>query len=72
MEKKKNAEAEEAKRVRALNVAKLKQNKFVRENDENWKSDVSAACSKSGFPPFATNMAKEKIETMDMDNMPTV
>jgi hypothetical protein len=48
MEKKKKAEAEEAKRVRASNVAKLKQDKFVRENDENWKSGVSAACAKSG------------------------
>jgi hypothetical protein len=48
MEKKRKAEAEEAKRMRALNVAKLKQDKFVRENDENWKSGVSAACAKSG------------------------
>eukprot|EP00978_Attheya_sp_CCMP212_P023866 scaffold74006_cov53-Attheya_sp.AAC.1 len=48
MEKKRTAEAQDAKRMRALNVAKLKQDKFVRENDENWKSGVSAACAKSG------------------------
>lgn len=48
MEKKRKKEAEDAKAVRAKNIAMLKQDKFVRENDENWKSGVSAACAKSG------------------------
>jgi len=26
----------------------IKQDKYVRENDPNWKSGVSAACAKSG------------------------
>ena len=48
MEKKRQREAEEAKMQRAKNVALLKQDKYVRENDENWKSGQSAACVKSG------------------------
>lgn len=48
MEKKRKLEAEEAKAARAKNVAMLKQDKFVRENDDNWKSGVSSACAKSG------------------------
>lgn len=48
MEKKRKKEAEEAKAQRAKNVALLKQDKYVRENDANWKSGQSAACVKSG------------------------
>uniref|UniRef100_A0A7S2PBQ1 PUB domain-containing protein n=1 Tax=Leptocylindrus danicus TaxID=163516 RepID=A0A7S2PBQ1_9STRA len=48
MEKKRKQEAEDAKAARARNIAMLKQDKFVRENDENWKSGVSSACVKSG------------------------
>merc|ERR1711862_176010 len=33
---------------RKKNVAMIKQDKYVRENDANWKSGVSAACVKSG------------------------
>mmetsp|Transcript_16902 Transcript_16902/g.24783 ORF Transcript_16902/g.24783 Transcript_16902/m.24783 type:complete len:237 (+) Transcript_16902:143-853(+) len=48
MEQKKKREAEEAKKIRKHNVAMLRRDKYVRENDENWKSGVSAACMKSG------------------------
>lgn len=48
LEEKQRKEKEEAKRQRAKNVAMLKQDKFVRENDANWKSGVSAACAKTG------------------------
>lgn len=37
-----------AKAHRKQNVALLKQDKHVRQNDDNWTSGVSAACSKSG------------------------
>ena len=36
------------KEERKKNLAMLRQDKFVRENDANWKSGVSAACAKSG------------------------
>ena len=48
LEKKRQREVVEAKAQRAKNVALLKQDKYVRENDENWKSGQSAACVKSG------------------------
>ena len=47
-EEKERKERETAKAVRKANVALLKQDKYVRENDENWTSGVSAACAKSG------------------------
>uniref|UniRef100_A0A7S0CMZ9 PUB domain-containing protein n=1 Tax=Proboscia inermis TaxID=420281 RepID=A0A7S0CMZ9_9STRA len=48
MEKKRQHEAKELKKDRAKNVSMLKQDKYVRENDENWTSGLSAACAKSG------------------------
>lgn len=48
MEEKEKKEREAAKANRKKNVALLKQDKYVRENDENWTSGVSAACSKTG------------------------
>eukprot|EP00565_Helicotheca_tamesis_P004714 CAMPEP_0185732582 /NCGR_PEP_ID=MMETSP1171-20130828/16726_1 /TAXON_ID=374046 /ORGANISM="Helicotheca tamensis, Strain CCMP826" /LENGTH=238 /DNA_ID=CAMNT_0028402107 /DNA_START=33 /DNA_END=749 /DNA_ORIENTATION=- len=48
MEKKRQREADEAKKARAKTSALIKQDKYVRENDENWKSSQSAACVKSG------------------------
>jgi hypothetical protein len=48
MEKKERDEREEAKRARKKTQAQIKQDKFVRENDENWTSKQSAACVKSG------------------------
>lgn len=48
MEAKEKRDREEAKAVRKRNVALLKADKFVRENDENWTSGQSAACVKSG------------------------
>lgn len=47
-EDKERKEREKAKAVRKANVALLKQDKYVRENDDNWTSGVSAACAKSG------------------------
>ena len=47
-EEKERQERETAKAVRKANVALLKQDKYVRENDDNWTSGVSAACAKSG------------------------
>eukprot|EP00970_Alexandrium_tamarense_P005947 scaffold996_cov190-Alexandrium_tamarense.AAC.22 len=48
MEKKREREAEEAKAARKKTADLIKQDKFVRENDENWTSKQSAACVKSG------------------------
>mmetsp|Transcript_10702 Transcript_10702/g.23699 ORF Transcript_10702/g.23699 Transcript_10702/m.23699 type:complete len:233 (-) Transcript_10702:187-885(-) len=48
MEKKREREAEEAKKARQKTSNLIKQDKFVRENDANWKSKQSAACVKSG------------------------
>lgn len=48
MERKRQREADEAKAARAKNIAMLKQDKYVRKHDTNWKSGVSAACAKSG------------------------
>mmetsp|Transcript_40869 Transcript_40869/g.49765 ORF Transcript_40869/g.49765 Transcript_40869/m.49765 type:complete len:237 (+) Transcript_40869:46-756(+) len=48
LEKKRQHEAIEDKRARAKNVALLRRDKYVRENDDNWTSGVSAACAKSG------------------------
>jgi hypothetical protein len=48
LEEKQERERELAKQQRKHNVAMLKQDKFVRQNDENWTSGVSAACAKSG------------------------
>jgi len=48
LEQKEKEEKAKDKEERAKNVAMLKQDKHVRQNDPNWKSGVSAACSKSG------------------------
>jgi hypothetical protein len=48
MAEKERKDKDEAKRHREKNVALIKQDKYVRENDENWTSGVSAACDKSG------------------------
>jgi len=48
LEKKEREEKEKAKRARKQTEAQIKQDKFVRENDENWTSKQSAACVKSG------------------------
>lgn len=48
MEKKRQREAAEAKAARAKTSAMIKQDKYVRKHDENWKSGQSAACVKSG------------------------
>jgi len=48
LEQKKEQEREQAKLQRKRNVELLKRDKFVRENDENWTSGVSAAAGKSG------------------------
>jgi len=48
MEKKRLEEAEEAKRARQKTRDQIRQDKYVRENDENWASKQSAACVKSG------------------------
>lgn len=47
-EEKEKKDKEAAKAHRKKNIAMLKQDKHVRQNDENWTSGVSAACSKSG------------------------
>ena len=47
-EKKEREEKEEAKRARKKTREQIKQDKYVRENDENWTSKQSAACVKSG------------------------
>lgn len=41
-------EREKAKEVRKQNVAMIKQDKYVRANDPNWSSGVSAAAAKNG------------------------
>jgi PUB domain len=48
LEEKQEKERELAREHRKKNVALLKQDKYVRQNDENWTSGVSAACAKSG------------------------
>ncbi|KAL9183496.1 hypothetical protein ACHAXT_004352 [Thalassiosira profunda] len=48
MEKKRQREADEAKEARRKTSDLIKQDKYVRENDENWTSKQSAACVKSG------------------------
>mmetsp|Transcript_700 Transcript_700/g.1288 ORF Transcript_700/g.1288 Transcript_700/m.1288 type:complete len:251 (+) Transcript_700:155-907(+) len=48
LEKKRQQEAEEAKKARQRTSKLIKQDKYVRENDENWTSQQSAACVKSG------------------------
>lgn len=48
MEKKRQRENEEAKEARRKTSNLIKQDKYVRENDENWTSKQSAACMKSG------------------------
>lgn len=48
LDEKQQKERDLAKQQRKQNVALLKQDKYVRQNDENWESGVSAACAKSG------------------------
>jgi ElaB/YqjD/DUF883 family membrane-anchored ribosome-binding protein len=48
LEEKKNREKEEAKMHRKKTAALIKADKYVRENDENWTSQPSAACNKAG------------------------
>ena len=48
MEEKERKERAEAKAARKKTSALIKQDKYVRENDENWESKQSAACVKSG------------------------
>jgi hypothetical protein len=48
MEEKRKKDAIAAKEARARTSALIKKDKYVRENDENWKSGQSAACVKSG------------------------
>jgi ElaB/YqjD/DUF883 family membrane-anchored ribosome-binding protein len=48
MEEKERLERQKAKEVRKQNVAMIKQDKYVRENDPNWQSGVSAAAAKNG------------------------
>lgn len=48
LEKKRQKEAEEAKEARKKVAKLIKQDKYVRENDENWTSKQSAACVKEG------------------------
>lgn len=48
MEEKERRERAEAKAARKKTSALIKQDKYVRENDENWESKQSAACVKSG------------------------
>jgi len=48
MEQKRKREQEEAKEARARTSAQIKVDKYVRQNDKNWKSGQSAACVKSG------------------------
>jgi hypothetical protein len=48
LEEKKDREKEEAKMHRKKTAALIKADKFVRENDENWTSQPSAACNKAG------------------------
>jgi len=48
LEQKKEQERLKEKEQRKRNVELIKQDKFVRENDENWTSGVCAAAGKSG------------------------
>jgi hypothetical protein len=48
MEKKRQKEIQDAKEARKKTSNLIKQDKYVRENDENWTSKQSAACVKSG------------------------
>lgn len=48
LEQKQKEEKIKAREEREKNIAMLKQDKFVRQNDANWTSGVSAACAKSG------------------------
>lgn len=48
MEAKEKRERDEAKMHRKKTAALIKADKFVRENDANWTSQPSAACSKAG------------------------
>eukprot|EP00526_Cylindrotheca_closterium_P019366 CAMPEP_0113617800 /NCGR_PEP_ID=MMETSP0017_2-20120614/8985_1 /TAXON_ID=2856 /ORGANISM="Cylindrotheca closterium" /LENGTH=216 /DNA_ID=CAMNT_0000527243 /DNA_START=171 /DNA_END=821 /DNA_ORIENTATION=+ /assembly_acc=CAM_ASM_000147 len=48
MEEKEKQEKLKAKENRKRNLALLKEDKHVRENDPNWKPKVSAACAKTG------------------------
>jgi PUB domain len=47
-DKVKQVEREEAKAQRRKVAQLIKQDKYVRENDENWTSAPSAACAKTG------------------------
>ena len=48
LEKKREREIQEDKEARRKTSTLIKQDKYVRENDENWTSKQSAACVKSG------------------------
>jgi len=48
MEEKERKEKEIARRERAKTSAQIKQDKWVRKNDPNWKPSVNAAAAKSG------------------------
>lgn len=48
MEEKEKRESEEAKLHRKRTSALIKADKYVRQNDENWTSQPSAACVKTG------------------------
>ena len=48
MEKKRLKEKEDAREARKKTAKLIKQDKYVRENDENWTSKQSAACVKTG------------------------
>ena len=48
LEKKREREVQEAKEARRKTSNLIKQDKYVRENDDNWESKQSAACVKSG------------------------
>lgn len=60
-EEKEKEEKEEAKRHRAKVAALIKTDKYVRENDENWTSGVSAAAAKGGkvMPTFRDQFGEE-------------
>ena len=47
-EQKELKEKEEAKQARKRTAAQIKADKYVRENDPNWKPSVSAAAAKAG------------------------
>jgi len=47
-EKKAEAEKEEARAARKRTAEQIKQDKYIRENDPNWKPSVNAAAGKSG------------------------